>query len=603
VGQALAADDLARGVAAATLRRQVDAGYTWAGRVKDIVAMLAGGAEDPSQVDRVARKAARAAATVPPPGRLDDRVFPLGEFHSPDGAHYTVARAPHGVFVDVLACPEGGIDVRLHGPLVLDAAAVIGGRVFVELWADPDAPVALALEWPGAARGTSRTPWLRPGTIQSVAVPHGAERATFRLRATAVGRHYVRAVLVYRNRPGPPSQLPMPMLHTSPARILLMVPGYPSYDHLYDYAFVSSRVRAYRDRGVEVDVFVLDWGGRKRCREFEGTEVISGPAEAFDGLMETGSYRHLVIHTLRPAMWSAAKRWVGEIPTTLWIHGAEIQPWWRRESAIDSAEDRKREEAATSRKMAMWREVAALGAKAPTMVFVSDHFRTEVAEDLEKLGVPLDLTRSVIVHNPVDQTIFRYARKDPAQRTKILMIRSFANGKYGTDLALAAIQDLAGEPWFGELEFLVVGDGVLFERDTAPLAAYPNVTVSRRFLTHAEIAELQMGFGVMLMPTRWDSQGVSRDEAMASGMVPVTNAVAAVPEFLSDREGYLAGPDDAKGLADAIRDLYRHPDAFERKSAAAVDRVARQTSAAVITPAELALFGVAAVDQGRDETQ
>lgn len=32
-------------------------------------------------------------------------------------------------------------------------------------------------------------------------------------------------------------------------------------------------------------------------------------------------------------------------------------------------------------------------------------------------------------------------------------------------------------------------------------------------------------------PTRMDTQGVSRDEAMCSGLVPITNKVAAVPEF------------------------------------------------------------------------
>jgi glycosyltransferase involved in cell wall biosynthesis len=36
------------------------------------------------------------------------------------------------------------------------------------------------------------------------------------------------------------------------------------------------------------------------------------------------------------------------------------------------------------------------------------------------------------------------------------------------------------------------------------------------------------------VPSRTDTQGVSRDEAMSSGLVPVTNAVAAIPEFVDD---------------------------------------------------------------------
>ena len=46
--------------------------------------------------------------------------------------------------------------------------------------------------------------------------------------------------------------------------------------------------------------------------------------------------------------------------------------------------------------------------------------------------------------------------------------------------------------------------------------------------------------GIFMVPTRLDSQGVSRDEAMSSGLVPITNNVAAIPEFVDDTCGMLA---------------------------------------------------------------
>ncbi|MBN2233786.1 MAG: glycosyltransferase, partial [Opitutales bacterium] len=79
-------------------------------------------------------------------------------------------------------------------------------------------------------------------------------------------------------------------------------------------------------------------------------------------------------------------------------------------------------------------------------------------------------------------------------------------------------------------------------------------------------------------PTRWDSHGVSRDEAMASGLVPVTNRVAAIPEFVDDACGILADPEDAAGLAAGIARLYSDPSAFEALSLAAHQRVMSRSS-------------------------
>ena len=103
------------------------------------------------------------------------------------------------------------------------------------------------------------------------------------------------------------------------------------------------------------------------------------------------------------------------------------------------------------------------------------------------------------------------------------------------------------------------------------------MTVERRFLAQAEIAELHREYGVFLCPTRMDTQGVSRDEAMASGLVPITTRVAAVPEFVDDSCGILVDPDDARQLADAIEYLRDNPGRFLELSAAAAQRVREQS--------------------------
>ncbi len=141
------------------------------------------------------------------------------------------------------------------------------------------------------------------------------------------------------------------------------------------------------------------------------------------------------------------------------------------------------------------------------------------------------------------------------------------------------------------MEFRIIGDGELFEETLEPLRKFPNVIIERRFLLREEIAAVHKDYGVFLCPTRWDSQGVSRDEAMSSGLVPVTNAVGAVSEFVDEECGILAGAEDSSALAEGISFLYSNPDKFLLLSRRAADRVRAQSAGNLVIDAELSLIG------------
>ena len=74
-----------------------------------------------------------------------------------------------------------------------------------------------------------------------------------------------------------------------------------------------------------------------------------------------------------------------------------------------------------------------------------------------------------------------------------------------------------------------------------------------------------------------DSQGVSRDEAMSSGLIPVTNAVTAIPEFVDENCGILAPAEDYLSMADGIESLARNPEKFLLMSRAAAERFRGQS--------------------------
>ena len=195
-----------------------------------------------------------------------------------------------------------------------------------------------------------------------------------------------------------------------------------------------------------------------------------------------------------------------------------------------------------------------------------------------------------IIHNPIDTKLFTYNEKTLEQRYKILSIRTFASRKYANDLTIKCILELAKRNDFNKFSIKIIGNGKLFDEIVQPLRNYSNISIDKTFLTHTEIALLQKEYGIFLTPTRWDSQGVSRDESMSSGLVPVTNAVAAVPEFVDETCGILAPVDDAVAMAAGISRLVDDPSLFLSMSKAAAMRVRKESSASIIIEKELNLI-------------
>ena len=87
-----------------------------------------------------------------------------------------------------------------------------------------------------------------------------------------------------------------------------------------------------------------------------------------------------------------------------------------------------------------------------------------------------------------------------------------------------------------------------------------------------------------------DSQGVSRDEAMASGLVPVTTAVTAIPEFVDDNCGILVEGEDYTSMAKKIYQLSKNAKQFKELSKSAAIRVNEQSGYANTIVKEMQLI-------------
>lgn len=464
-----------------------------------------------------------------------------------------------------------------------------GDSTFLRLRVDGSGNLGVNVSWAGPNRRKIPGVSYYGNSMHRIEVPEGAERVILSLALRDSGTKLIRSISLSSG-----DLQPSTIVQGWAARTLVLTDHYPSYDDLYRNGFVHTRVRGYRARGVDPDVYLLRPGVTVSHREFHGVQVMTGGPDGLRSLLRSGHYENVLVHFLSRGMWDVLRDLRGKINIVIWIHGFEIEPWWRRTFNYRDDIELARAKQQAELRMELWREVSTSDPEEVRFVFVSQAFRDEVIEDQQEFGFRLDDQAVRIMPNPVDEDIFSYVPKPPEQRKKILLIRPFASRKYANDLAAAAIVKLASEPWFGELSFRIVGDGPLFEEDTQNLAGYPNVTIERTFLTHSRIAALHKDYGVFLVPTRRDAQGVSRDEAMSSGLVPVTSDVPAIHEFVGLDEGYIAPYDDSDGLAEAIRELYHNPEIFLAKSEAAAARVRRTVASSVIISRELELLKTAA---------
>lgn len=364
--------------------------------------------------------------------------------------------------------------------------------------------------------------------------------------------------------------------------VLLLTNNYPQYYDLYRNAFVHRRIVEYKNMGVVANVFLFNSNIGENFYEFHGIDVIHGFKEKLDLVLQHGEYKTVLVHFLDSNMWEVLRKYTPALRILVWIHGAEIQPWWRRKFNYETEEQKQKAIKDSEVRMNFWKQLFLDTEKNNInmhYIFVSKCFADDVIQDI---GITISEKHYSVIHNFIDTSLFKYEPKSIDQRLKILSIRPYVSRTYANDLSVKAILELSKKPFFNELAFRMIGDGCLFDNTVEPLKKFPNVTIEKRFLTQEEISRVHKEYGIFLVPTRMDSQGVSRDEAMSSGLVPVTNKVAAIPEFVDDACGILAPSEDYIAMAEGIERLYKNPELFLQMSGNAAEKV-RKISAAEYT--------------------
>lgn len=349
-------------------------------------------------------------------------------------------------------------------------------------------------------------------------------------------------------------------------KILVVTPDYPSSINLYLCAFAHSRNREYLKAGLEFQVASIsarNW--YETTYTIDGVQVLQGNYETLKKLLNTRRYKTIVTHFVEENLYSIYEGYTYPSDQLIFIcHGPETTYRFLENITgpyFTSPVDNPKLKASFDLRDKYIKKFSRLDNV--EWVFVSNWLR-----DFSEKFLNVKFRNSQVISNVINEKLFPYVPKKSEQRKKILILRKFDNIMvHSVDQSVRAILELSKRDFFDQLDFEVYGDGDYYDVLLAPIKRFKNVHLHRTFIPNDKISDIHKECGILLIPSRHDSQGVAMGEGAASGLVVVGSNVTCVPYFMGEEKFHtLADPENPVELADIIERLYRNPDDFLRIS-------------------------------------
>jgi len=375
-------------------------------------------------------------------------------------------------------------------------------------------------------------------------------------------------------------------------KYIIVVPGYPSETNTYKNAFVHTRVKNYVKMGLNLEIFSVNiklFATRQNKWEYvyDGIAIEQGSIKDLICKLKSCNFDKILIHYGIKKIISSIVKAVPTVPLIIWFHGVDIISWHRRLYNLRASNIIKFTGYAMLNTVQRLYLKKFLHENEPFVhcVFVSNWLKNVAELDIHSAG---RIKNYSIIPNVIDEKVFLYHPKKEQERLKILSIRSYESKNYANDLTVKTIQALAVKPFFNDMQFTICGEGRLWNSITKKLKKYPNVSLIRKYFNHNEIVQLHRQHGIILMPSRQDTHGVSTCEGMSSGLVAISSNNSAIPEYIPKDCGYLA--DDYQGLVNAIEDMYYNPEKFLEYSKKSSDYILSKCASYIVIKNEISLI-------------
>lgn len=336
------------------------------------------------------------------------------------------------------------------------------------------------------------------------------------------------------------------------SKTLFVSKYYASYSDLYKNGFIHQRLKEYKRLGLKFDFFEYCGESELKYREFDGINIITGNLATLSLILNCGYIRNVCVHFPYPDLLSILVPYLNKINLVCWFHGTEIDSWQDRQCEFigKTEEQIKKIKNVRDNRQNFYRGFLP-NHEFINYIFVSKDFKNRTIANLSISPQ----SNFFVIHNYINSKIFIYKKRNREQLFKVLVIRPFSSPRYANDVVRDAILALSTHKCFKQFHFEIYGDGILFDECTNSIKEFENVVLHKNFVPQTEIAHLHKKFGVMLVPTRGDTQGVTRDEAMSSGLIVITTNVQAIPEFTDDSCAVVVPEDDYKAIASKLIDI------------------------------------------------
>ena len=129
------------------------------------------------------------------------------------------------------------------------------------------------------------------GESAAMAIPNECKYIRLGLRALGTGKSSINKLIIGKNKERPHALI-------ANSKTLVITKQYASYDDIYKYGFLHSRVKSYQAQGQHVDIFRLNPSETRLFEEFENFDVASGDHDLLSRTLETGQYSNLLVHIL-----------------------------------------------------------------------------------------------------------------------------------------------------------------------------------------------------------------------------------------------------------------------------------------------------------------
>lgn len=173
-------------------------------------------------------------------------------------------------------------------------------------------------------------------------------------------------------------------------------------------------------------------------------------------------------------------------------------------------------------------------------------------------NLSVDLKKYHIIPNGIDTNLFKF-HYSYNKRRNMLTLRPLSSNKYAVDIAIEVVKYLPEN-----FTLTIYGKGKYqkkYEKQIRESGLENRVIIKNRFIDRSELNGVFSNYGIFLSPTRMDAQGVSMCEAMASGLLTVSNDNTAIPEFITHGVNGILGK-SPKEMADRVCEVCNNENNF-----------------------------------------